>query len=75
MGGEGGGLAGEEAEEEEGVHGGSGESVELPGSAQQVRHHPQELGRQASGKNVFDLIVCRLLRTLYVKFSFKLGLV
>ena len=45
MGGEGGGLAGEEAEEEEGVHGGAGEGAQLPGSAQQVRHNTKVPGR------------------------------
>ena len=49
MGGEGGGCAGQEAQEEEGCHGGPGEGAEQPWAAQQVCHHPALAGRPAAG--------------------------
>lgn len=45
MGRKGRGCFSEKAEEEEGRHGGVGESFEQPGTAKQVCHYPQVFGR------------------------------
>lgn len=49
MGRKGSGRAGEKAEEEEGCHGGPGESFELPWAAQQVCYHSKITGWPATG--------------------------
>lgn len=48
MGGEGGGFAGEEIEEAQGRHRGTGESAQLSGYAEQVRHNTEESGWETS---------------------------
>lgn len=49
MGRKGCGCFSEKAEEEEGRHGGVGESLEQPRTAKQVCHYPQVLGRPFAG--------------------------
>ena len=51
MGREGGGRAGEEAEEVEGRHRGAGEGAGVARTAVGMRHHPQVARREATGES------------------------
>ena len=51
MGREGGGRAGEEAEEVEGRHRGAGEGAGVARTAVGLRHHPQVARREATGES------------------------
>ena len=57
MGREGGGRAGEEAEEVEGRHRGAGEGAGVARTAVGMRHHPQVARREAAGENHDELMV------------------
>ena len=56
MGREGGGRAGEEAEEVEGRHRGAGEGAGVARTAVGLRHHSQVARREATGENHDKLV-------------------